>query len=54
VLLFAFAVGTLLGGPIGDRWGRKPVIWFSILGPAPFSLLLPHVDLVWCGVLSIV
>lgn len=54
VLLFAFAVGTLLGGPIGDRWGRKPVIWFSILGPAPFTLLLPHVDLVWCGVLSVV
>ncbi len=54
VLLFSFAVGTLLGGPIGDRWGRKLVIWFSILGPAPFTLLLPHVGLVGCGVLSVV
>lgn len=58
VLLFAFlfasAVGTLLGGPIGDRIGRKPVIWASILGVAPFALLLPHVDLFWTVVLTIV
>jgi FSR family fosmidomycin resistance protein-like MFS transporter len=52
--LFALAVGTLAGGPVGDRWGRKLVIWISILGPAPFTLLLPHVGLVGCGVLSIV
>lgn len=49
VMLFVFvvstAVGTLVGGPIGDRYGRKPVIWVSILGTAPFSLLLPHVGL---------
>ncbi len=41
---FAVAAGTLIGGPIGDRIGRKYVIWFSILGVAPFSLLLPHVE----------
>ncbi len=52
VFLFASAVGTIVGGPVGDRWGRKIVIWISILGVAPFSLALPHVGLVWCGVLS--
>lgn len=52
VLLFAFAVGTILGGPAGDRWGRRIVIWVSILGPAPFALLLPHVGLAWCVGLS--
>ncbi len=51
--LFAAALGTLLGGPIGDRVGRKYVIWVSILGVAPFTLLLPHVDLFWTCVLSI-
>ena len=40
-------VGTLVGGPIGDRIGRKPVIWVSILGVLPFALLLPHADLFW-------
>ena len=50
VFLFAMALGTLVGGPIGDRIGRKRVIWVSILGVAPFSLLLPFVDLPWtCG-----
>jgi FSR family fosmidomycin resistance protein-like MFS transporter len=43
--LFAVAAGTIIGGPVGDRIGRKPVIWISILGVAPFSLLLPHVNL---------
>ena len=43
VFLGAYAVGTLLGGPLGDRFGRKPVIWFSILGILPFTLALPHV-----------
>jgi FSR family fosmidomycin resistance protein-like MFS transporter len=51
--LFASAVGTVLGGPIGDRIGRKPVIWVSILGVAPFALLLPHADLYWTTTLSI-
>lgn len=43
--LFAVAAGTFAGGPIGDRIGRKPILWFSILGVAPFSLVLPHVNL---------
>jgi FSR family fosmidomycin resistance protein-like MFS transporter len=54
--LFAFlaavAVGTVSGGPLGDRFGRKYVIWFSILGALPFTLLLPHVSLFWTGPLS--
>ena len=54
LFLGAVAAGTFFGGPIGDRIGRKRVIWFSILGVAPFSLLLPHVDLFWTGVLSMV
>ena len=54
VFLFAVAGGTLIGGPLGDRIGRKWVIWFSILGTAPFTLLLPHVDLKWTVALSIV
>jgi len=54
VFLFAAAVGTLAGGPLGDRFGRKRVIWTSILGAAPFTLLLPHVGLFWTGALSIV
>jgi FSR family fosmidomycin resistance protein-like MFS transporter len=49
--LFAFlgavAVGTVAGGPLGDRFGRKYVIWFSILGTLPFALLLPYADLFW-------
>jgi FSR family fosmidomycin resistance protein-like MFS transporter len=50
--LFAVAAGTFIGGPVGDRIGRKYVIWISILGAAPFALLLPYVDLFWTGVLS--
>jgi FSR family fosmidomycin resistance protein-like MFS transporter len=45
VFLFSVALGTIIGGPVGDRIGRKRVIWVSILGVAPFSLLLPHVGL---------
>ena len=45
VFLFAVAAGTIIGGPVGDRIGRKRVIWISILGIAPFTLLLPHVNL---------
>lgn len=54
LFLFAVAAGTLLGGPIGDRVGRKYVIWFSILGVAPFTLLLPYANLFWTTVLSII
>jgi len=54
VFLFAVAAGTLAGGPIGDRIGRKPVIWVSILGVAPFTLALPHAGLMWTGVLTFV
>ena len=45
--LFATAAGTMIGGPIGDRIGRKWVIWVSILGPAPFALMLPYIDSLW-------
>jgi MFS transporter, FSR family, fosmidomycin resistance protein len=54
VFLAAVAAGSLIGGPVGDRIGRKWVIWISILGVAPFSLLLPHASLPWTGVLSVV
>ena len=54
IFLFAVAVGTVLGGPIGDKLGRKLVIWVSILGVAPFTLLLPHADLFWTTVLTII
>ncbi len=53
VFLGAVAAGTFIGGPIGDRVGRKPVIWFSILGAAPFALLLPYASLYWTGVLTV-
>ncbi len=52
IFLASVAVGTLVGGPVGDRFGRKVVIWISILGVAPFSLALPHVDLFWTTALS--
>lgn len=52
ILLGAAAVGTIIGGPIGDRIGAKAVIWFSILGVLPFTLALPYADLFWTGVLS--
>ncbi|MHA0857982.1 MFS transporter [Paenibacillus sp. CMAA1364] len=55
--LFAFlaaaAVGTFFGGPLSDRFGRKNIIWLSILGTAPFSLLMPHVSLFWVPIVSI-
>jgi len=46
-------VGTIAGGPIGDRFGRKHVIWFSILGALPFTLALPYANLFWTATLSI-
>lgn len=52
--LFAVATGTILGGPIGDKLGRKSVIWWSILGVAPFTMLLPYVGLFGTAVLSVV
>ncbi|WP_434562324.1 MFS transporter [Pseudomonas sp. D2-30] len=54
LFLGAVAAGTFFGGPIGDKIGRKAVIWFSILGVAPFTLILPHVDLLWTSILSVV
>jgi MFS transporter, FSR family, fosmidomycin resistance protein len=53
VFLAAIAVGTILGGAIGDRIGRKRVIWISILGALPFTLLLPHASLFWTGPLTV-
>ncbi len=53
VFLGAVALGTVLGGPIGDRIGRKPVIWGSVLGVLPFSLVLPYADLTWTVILTI-
>jgi MFS transporter, FSR family, fosmidomycin resistance protein len=54
VFLLAMALGTLFGGPLGDRIGRKRVIWVSILGVAPFSMMLPYVDLLWVGILTFI
>ncbi len=54
VFLGAVAAGTIIGGPVGDRIGRKYVIWCSILGVLPFSLLLPYASLFWTGVLSVI
>lgn len=54
LFLAAVAAGTIIGGPVGDRIGRKAVIWVSILGVAPFALLLPHASLAWCAVLTVI
>ena len=54
VFLLAMALGTLFGGPLGDRIGRKRVIWVSILGIAPFTLMLPYVALMWVGILTFI
>ncbi len=54
VFLGAVALGTIIGGPVGDRIGRKLVIWCSILGILPFTLALPHVNLFWTEILSVV
>jgi FSR family fosmidomycin resistance protein-like MFS transporter len=53
LFLFSVAAGTIIGGHLGDRFGRKYVIWGSILGVAPFTLLLPYANLFWTGVLTI-
>ena len=54
VLLGAVAAGTFIGGPVGDRIGRKYVIWVSILGVLPFTLLLPYANLFWTEMLTVV
>jgi len=53
VFMAAAAVGTIAGGPLGDRFGRRYVIWFSILGMLPFTLILPYVGLFWIGPVSV-
>ncbi|MBM3857642.1 MAG: MFS transporter [Verrucomicrobia bacterium] len=53
LFLFSTAAGTIIGGPLGDRYGRKKIIWASILGVAPFSIFLPYASLFWIGVLVV-
>ena len=53
LFLASVAVGTMCGGPLGDRFGRKHLIWFSILGALPFTLALPYANLFWTSVLSV-
>ncbi|RYG58432.1 MFS transporter, partial [bacterium] len=53
-LLGAVAAGTIIGGPVGDKFGRKYVIWGSILGVLPFTLVLPYANLFWTGILSVI
>ncbi|CDG16619.1 MFS transporter [Xenorhabdus doucetiae] len=54
LFLFSVAAGTLIGGPVGDKIGRKYVIWVSILGVAPFTLMLPYVSLFWTSILTVI
>ena len=54
IFLFSIALGTFFGGPIGDRFGRKYVIWFSILGAAPFALYMPYAGLLGTCILSVI
>ncbi|WP_396194374.1 MFS transporter [Flavobacterium sp.] len=54
IYLIAYAIGTILGGPLGDKIGRKYVIWLSVFGAAPFALLLPYMNLFWTDVLMII
>ena len=54
VFMAAIAVGTLVGGPISDRIGRRPMIWISILGALPFTLMLPYANLFWTAVLTVI
>src|SRR5690606_8999177 len=53
IFLLASAAGALIGGIVGDRIGRQRVIWISVLGPLPLTLILPYMDLVWTGVLTV-
>ncbi|WP_069300531.1 MFS transporter [Neptunicoccus sediminis] len=54
IFLLAAAAGVLIGGVLGDRIGRYRIIWISVLGPLPFTLILPYADLFWTGVLTVV
>jgi FSR family fosmidomycin resistance protein-like MFS transporter len=54
IFLGAVAAGSLIGGPVGDRFGRKVVIWFSILGVLPFTLMLPYANLFWTPILTVI
>jgi FSR family fosmidomycin resistance protein-like MFS transporter len=54
LFLGAVAVGTYFGGPVGDKLGRKLVIWWSILGVLPFTLILPYANLFWTSILSVI
>lgn len=54
LFLISVAAGTFIGGPLGDRFGRKIIIWVSILGIAPFTLMLPYMNLFWTGALSVI
>lgn len=54
IYLIAYALGTILGGPLGDRIGRKHVIWLSVFGATPFALMLPYVNLFWTDILMII
>ncbi len=54
IYLFAYAIGTIIGGPLGDKIGRKYVIWLSVFGAFPFALLLPYVNLFWTDVLMVI
>ena len=54
IYLIAYAVGTVMGGPLGDKFGRKYVIWFSVFGATPFALLLPYANLFYTDVLMVV
>lgn len=54
IYLIAYAVGTILGGPLGDKIGRKYVIWLSVFGAFPFALMLPYVNLFWTDVLMVI
>lgn len=54
IYLIAYAIGTILGGPLGDKIGRKYVIWISVFGATPFALMLPYVNLFWTDVLMVI
>lgn len=54
IYLIAYALGTIMGGPLGDKFGRKYIIWFSVFGATPFALMLPYVNLFWTDLLMII
>ena len=54
IYLIAYALGTILGGPLGDKFGRKYIIWFSVFGATPFALMLPYANLFYTDILMVV